>query len=743
MSIRAWFKGLLSLSFLLVVLAAAGQEVQTRAHVPKRSVTLQHLPKLSDKLLALAGPATATTTSWPNRTGPQVFRGRVRAVIEPLGPSSRSITTATLNALGITIEARSKRLLRVLVPPGQLVSLARLPSVAYVRPPHRYWTEDFPTSQALTPVGATLLQRFDVQGQGVKVAIIDVGFGSLDYAKRKGALPEDVVADFTDYGGQGAAQGNHGTAVALIVHEMAPKATLYLKQIADEVDLENAVDDAIRQGVSIINHSVGWTNSNFSDGRGFFAELAQRAQDAGILWVNAAGNHAQNHWTGRFVDQDDNRWSDFPGSPEQALRVPAYFGSLISVSLTWDDWPRSAQDFDLYLYDSEGDVVAASDNRQTGFEPPVESLDFFVEKTDVYRIRVLARSVYKPQRIKIFTDAAHPLNPNTPHGSLLAPADARSVLAVGAMSIRNWPEGPQQPYSSLGPTSDGRIKPDISGPDDVRNLLFHPFAGTSAAAPHVAGAAALLLGQHPDWDVFQLRNALEARALDLGLPGKDPTYGAGALDLASTPLGATRELSVQRVQPGQSLEVTLSAQLPALVFGTVELAERLPQGWTLSSQDEAFDPQTQRWRWDTLPQGAVVKAHYTLSVPTHQAPGLYTLSGRINGFEIAGQDVVEVFKTSKVLPKVRLANPDLLRLYRLNQQVIVERKKADGRLTLAIYDLGGVRVYEAHTTGFSLRWNGLGLGGNTAANGLYYAVVSVEDEATNTQRRVFPIVWLR
>jgi subtilisin family serine protease len=55
--------------------------------------------------------------------------------------------------------------------------------------------------------------------------------------------------------------------------------------------------------------------------------------------------------------------------------------------------------------------------------------------------------------------------------------------------------------------------------------------GTSLAAPHVAGALALLLNADPNLTVAEQRAALLAAAIDLGLPGPDNDYGYGRLDV--------------------------------------------------------------------------------------------------------------------------------------------------------------------------------------------------------------------
>jgi len=59
------------------------------------------------------------------------------------------------------------------------------------------------------------------------------------------------------------------------------------------------------------------------------------------------------------------------------------------------------------------------------------------------------------------------------------------------------------------------------------------FAGTSASAPHVAGAAAVVWAARPGWSGRDVRRWLEANAVDMGRPGKDNVYGAGRLQLVT------------------------------------------------------------------------------------------------------------------------------------------------------------------------------------------------------------------
>ncbi|MCK4392606.1 S8 family serine peptidase, partial [Candidatus Bipolaricaulota bacterium] len=260
---------------------------------------------------------------------------------------------------------------------------------------------------------------------------------------------------------------------------------------------------------------------------------------------NAAGNDADGvngytgHWQGDFSDGNVDYWHDFDsGDPGNDFYLAA--GDTVTILMTWDDWPQSDEDYDLHLYGPGGTQVAASQNWQNGTQAPTERIEYTATSSGYYSFRIYRYNALTILEIEVFlwNDSGTALNLeyNTYASSIVTPANSMNVLTVGAIYRGNWTTGPQESYSSQGPSNASKYtasitKPDIMGPDGVSNYTHGSFYGTSASSPHVAGAAALLLSEDSTRTADQLQAKLEADAIDMGSTGKDNIYGSGRLNL--------------------------------------------------------------------------------------------------------------------------------------------------------------------------------------------------------------------
>ncbi len=464
--------------------------------------------------------------------------GAIRIIIEARDGQSASVI-ASARSLGATVETNYGDLVQVLAPVGDLEALSNSDGVRFVRQPFR--AEPRVVSEGVPIINADDWQAAGLTGGGAKVAVLDLGFAG--YAALLGTeLSASVITHSFRADGGITGGGSHGTAVAEIVHDVAPGAQMYLVNWGTEVEFLYAVDWLIAQDVDVVNHSAGWEIIGPGDGTGYINDKVTQAVSSGILWANAAANEAQSHWTGLWSDPNGNAWLNFSGTDE-ANDVILYTGEAMRIEMKWtDSWPAGCSNYDLYITNSANAVLASSLNVQNcSSAPPVESKFFVAPYNDTFKIWVYRYSATGTPRFHLFWDLYLLYEPPTnlqyvaATRSLGIPEDNPNVLSVGAVpwSSPNTIES----YSSQGPTEDGRTKPDLVAPDKVSTATLGSsgFGGCSASSPHAAGAAALVKQAYPSYSPAQIKSFLEGRAVPLGAAGKDNIYGSGRLNLGSIP----------------------------------------------------------------------------------------------------------------------------------------------------------------------------------------------------------------
>ena len=485
--------------------------------------------------------------------------GRLRVIITLTDESEEP---TALGGVPVTAERRRGRRLQAWVTPDELDAIARDPRVASLRGPAPIRRAEI-VSKGVGLTGAEALHDQHVSGVGVAVGIIDSGFQGYE-ALLGNELPASVtVESFDGYYGITGGGVRHGTGVAEVVHDMAPGADLYLVNYGTLLDFEAAVDWLMDQGVDLITTSTGTDVGEPLDGRGPMSTKANEASLAGVPFLAAAGNYGTGHWRGTFAESGYIGYHDFGdgeavapfGDGGGCYRLPE--GFVLDVRMIWNDWgpdldsPGSGVDYDLELYhfnegaDSWEPTGITSNMNQKNGGAPWEVAIGYAPARGCYGAAIRKVADDGEHTLDLFVDSVSMgLEVRVPAYSVISPCVGEHVQCVGATRLNDGLAS----YSSQGPapadelTGETRTKPQFTAPTEVATESYAPmpFGGTSCAAPHAAGALALLLdltGGDPELALERMREY----AVDLGEPGMDDVFGHGRVRVGQCDESACRQ----------------------------------------------------------------------------------------------------------------------------------------------------------------------------------------------------------
>ena len=459
------------------------------------------------------------------------------------------------------------RAIRALVPLSSVETLAGYSDVSFVARA----VEATTSTGSVTGEGDTTHRAadartvFGVSGAGVNVGVLSDSVDSLAASQGLGDLGAVTVL----VGQSGVPGTGEGTAMLEIVADLAPAANLFFatgfggeaSMAANIVALQAAGCDVIVDDVTYFDESP------FQDG--VIAQAVNTVSAAGALYFSSARNSGNKNdgtsgtWEGDFGD-GGAVGSPIPGSG----RLHDFGGGTTFDTVTTVNKPRadlfwadplgaSSNDYDLFVLNSTGTaVVRSSTNSQTGTQDPYES----VSTLNVGERIVIVKANGAAGRFLHLDTGRSRLSLNTA-GNVRGhnASGAANAFSVAATDVSNsFPSpfsggvtNPVETFSSDGPrrtffdpsgnpltpgdfSSTGGVvlqKPDITAADGAVSSAaipgFNPFFGTSAAAPHAAAIAALLLSFSPTPTPAQIRNALTSSALDIEAAGFDRDSGAG------------------------------------------------------------------------------------------------------------------------------------------------------------------------------------------------------------------------
>ena len=422
-----------------------------------------------------------------------------------------------LSTLG-TVDVKNKKHVQLTIKVSDLPKLNSINGIDKIRAPFsavQFYEE---LSEGVYFINADLAQFAGITGKGIKAAVLDLAF--TDNEK----ISDNIVQVKSFRQGMGylpiqGTQGEaaHGTAVAEIITDVAPDVELYLYSMETDIEFITAVDEAISENVDIIAMSAGWPNFP-TDGTSHITQKIEEAVENGIVFVVPSGNFANKHWQGNFADANFNNWHDYTDSDEglsitvSKERITAE--KPIVSYLMWDVGMTNVADFEMVLVDPLGQIVDYSANEQkTKSDTSFEYIHHIPDTEGTYSIGILyagdmsdvsKRPKASMEIFSINDELERPVS----RSSVSVPADAEGAIVVGAV---NHFDGTLEPFSSQGPTNNGKLAPHVLGPDGVTTLALgdKPFYGTSATTPYVAGLVALILQSNPDMSPEQVLNEIQ------------------------------------------------------------------------------------------------------------------------------------------------------------------------------------------------------------------------------------------
>ena len=486
---------------------------------------------------------------------------------------------AELSKLGARIEIVNARwgVIQAWIPTTALDDFAALDVVDEVTlPDYAVTRAGSATTQGDAIHRANLVRAWsELNGAGVKVGVISNGVDSMSDSQFLGDLPAKVEIDPNLPG-----EGDEGTALLEIVHDLAPGASLAFAGPVGSLEMVEAIDwlanDAFDgAGADIIVDDLGfYREPYFEDGA--VALAAADAVAGGAVFVSAGGNQARRHYEAEFVDGGDGFHAFAPNDTAMAMATGFVFvspGSVrgrVTAILQWSDrWGAAATDYDLFVcvggwkptkFNLQNGRCAGSTRIQDGDDRPYERAVVNLPAGSTADLYIHQYTAGPATRLELFVTTGAIKEHGVPAGGIVGHPAVAGVIGIGAIGSGDLGHDELEVFSDYGaseiyfPTPETRAKPELIGIDGVAITgaggFPNPFYGTSAAAPHVAGVAALVLEATRRAEPTLSKKAaadavfatLTETAVDIGEQGFDDLFGFGRAD-ALAAVASTGQLS--------------------------------------------------------------------------------------------------------------------------------------------------------------------------------------------------------
>jgi minor extracellular serine protease Vpr len=389
-------------------------------------------------------------------------------------------------------------------------------------------------SKSIQLVGVQAPRQQGLDGQGVKIGIIDTGI-DFDHPDLQGYGKSGRVTGGYDYVNSDQSPidvNGHGTEVAGIIGAngsfsgMAPKSQLFSYKVSSTGEsvssdyIIQAISRAIEDKMNVINISLGVNRTNDE-----LENAVDEAVQKGIVVVTAAGNNGPDDKTIGSPGRDFNvitvgaSYNNITSSLVSTLEIGnKQYDALpmlgidvlknsISGKIVYGGYGRNKDLKDLDVKDSilleqrgsdtKGEKVFFSEKEKNAADHGAKGLIIFNNQSGIFFGEIIG------------PNATRGYHPRIPVVSISGDdgLKLRSILknnTVGSMNIFYHPDFVAA-FSSRGPVSPFYAKPDLVAPGVYVNTTsidgkYNLTSGTSIAAPHVTGAVAILLQKYPNLD---------------------------------------------------------------------------------------------------------------------------------------------------------------------------------------------------------------------------------------------------
>ncbi|RWZ58980.1 peptidase [Halobacillus fulvus] len=432
----------------------------------------------------------------------------------------------------------------------ELEKVARMGTVMNQYPVHTYQilTEDV-DSFTTDKIRSNLRSSFT--GKGVKVGIIDTG---IDYTHpdlmknyRGGFDTVDFDEDPMETLEEGATL--HGSHVAGVVGAdgkmkgIAPDVDLYAYRalgpggMGSSVQVIAAIEEAVEDGMDIINLSLG----NAVNGPDWpTTHAVNKAIELGTTVVVAAGNSGPDNWTVGSPATSSGAITvgaaALPGDVPKLL-IPGVRQQIDLQPLAGSKPWNLTKKYPVYYAGTGEEEMGSAKGKIVLFKRGV--VPFHEKAWKAYKKGAEAVLIFNNEK-GLFQGSLDGLSLPIPVAAISQKSG--ELILAEAVEQNQWVATNEErtaqqvaPFSSRGPvTTTWEMKPDLLAPGtDVWSTVPGGFAslqGTSMAAPHIAGIAALMKEAHPDWTPEDMKQALISGAdiLDKANPIEQ---GSGMVDI--------------------------------------------------------------------------------------------------------------------------------------------------------------------------------------------------------------------